>query len=145
MNRYRRKRRRGFTLLEVMLVIGILAMLALFVVPSFIGQSAKAKLGAAKAMVGPSGPIASAISNFHMDFGKYPESLKDLIERPSDLDDDKQWTRYMETDEFKDPWHNELIYKEPGDVREDGYDLISMGPDGKEGGDDDIGNFRKEG
>ena len=59
MIRHRRTRRTGFTLLEVMLVLGILAMLALCVVPRFVGTRAKAMKQQTEAMVGPKGPIAT--------------------------------------------------------------------------------------
>ncbi|MCG3136680.1 MAG: Type II secretion system protein G [Phycisphaerae bacterium] len=137
-------RRGGFTLLEVMLVIGILAMLAVFVVPAFLGQREKANEGTAQSMVGPSGPVATALGLFFNDFGKYPERLKDLIEKPDYVPENFKWKPYMETLEFKDPWGNELVYLQPGKVHEDGYDLLSMGPDGKEGTDDDVTNFKKE-
>jgi general secretion pathway protein G len=144
MKRSRRPRRRGFTLLEVMLVVGILAMLAVFVVPQFMGQDQKAKVKATQAMVGPSGPIATAIALFHQEYGRFPEQLKDLVEMPDDIDDETTWSPFMATSEFNDSWNNELVYKAPGDVQEDGYDLLSFGPDGDEGSDDDITNYKKD-
>ena len=144
---HRRQRRKGFTLVEVMLVVGILALLAMFVVPSMIGAQDKAKIKAATAMVGASGTIGGAIELFHLEYGKFPDELVDLIEAPDYLDDDQQdaYKPFLKSNQkFEDPWLNELVYTYPGDVNEDGYDLVSYGPDGEEGTEDDITNYPKE-
>ncbi len=142
-NRYRY---RGFTLLEVMLVLSILVVLAAFVIPAMSGAGTQAKKDAAKAMVGPSGSLSMAIEQYFLKLGTYPERLTDLVERPDDIDeDDDRWYQFVkDTANFLDPWSNELVYRYPGDVHEDGYDLLSIGPDQEEDTDDDIGNFRKE-
>lgn len=138
-------RRGGFTLLEVMLVLGILVVLAMFVVPAVSGTGTRAKNDAARAQVGPSGSLAMAIQLFHQQIGHYPEKLVELVERPDDIDeDDDRWYKFLERSDFLDPWGNELIYRPEGEVNEDGYDLLSKGPDGKEDTEDDVGNFRKE-
>ncbi len=86
-----------------------------------------------------------AIQLFRQDIGRYPEKLIDLVERPDDIeDDDKRWSKYLDQPNFTDPWGNELVYREEGEVNEDGFDVLSKGPDGEEDTEDDIGNFRKE-
>lgn len=145
MRHHRRYEREAFTLLEVMLVLGILAMLALFVVPKFIQTGERAKIRAAESMVGSSGNLATAIALFHQEIGQYPEELVDLFERPSYIDDDdKRWYQFYPEANFKDPWGNDLVYKYPGEVKEDSYDLLSMGPDGEEDSEDDITNYPQE-
>ena len=141
----RRYRRRGFTLLEVMLVLGILVVLAAFVVPAVTGTGERAKVRAAQAQVGSSGSLSMSIQLFRQDLGRYPEKLIDLVERPDYIDeDDKRWSKYLDQPNFTDPWGNELVYREEGEVNEDGFDILSIGPDGEEDTEDDIGNFRKE-
>lgn len=143
--RRHRRRRRGFTLLEIMLVVGILAMLALFVVPALTGTQDKIKKDTARAMVGPRGEIGQALGRYKLSMGNYPEKLIHLLERPDDVEeDDERWYKFIEDTDFKDPWGQELIYTFPGEVMEDGYDLVSKGPDLKEGTEDDIANYRKE-
>ena len=139
-------RHRGFTLLEVMLVLGILVVLAAFVIPQMSGAGTRAKIDAAKAMVGPSGTLSMRIEEYFLRIGTYPEQLTDLVERPDDIDeDDDRWYQFVsDSATFLDPWQNELVYRFPGDVREESYDLLSIGPDGEEDTEDDIGNFRKE-
>ncbi len=145
MDRHKRYRHRGFTLLEVMLVLGILVVLAAFVIPAVTGAGTEAKKQAAKAMVGSSSTLASAIEQYFMRLGTYPEQLMDLVNRPDDLDeDDERWYQFVKEPNFNDPWGEELIYRFPGDVNEDAYDLLSKGPDREEDTEDDIGNFRKE-
>lgn len=141
-----RYRHRGFTLLEVMLVLGILVVLAAFVIPTMTGAGTAAKKAAAKAMVGPSGTISMAIEQYFLQLNQYPEQLMDLVERADDIDDDDdRWYQFLNsTADFMDPWRKELVYRNPGDVNEDGFDLLSVGPDGEEDTEDDIGNFRKE-
>lgn len=139
-------RHRGFTLLEVMLVLGILVVLAAFVIPTISGAGTAAKVQAARAMVGPSGTISMAIEQYFLALNQYPEQLMDLVDRPDDIEDeDDRWYQFINsTADFMDPWQEELVYRYPGDVNEDGFDLLSVGPDQEEDTEDDIGNFRKE-
>jgi len=128
-----------------MLVLGILVVLAAFVIPAVTGAGTQARVNAAKAMVGSSGSIAGAIEQFFLAMGTYPEQLIDLVERPDDIDEeDETWYQFIKDSEFLDPWSEELVYRLPGDINEDGYDLLSKGPDKEEDTEDDIGNFRKE-
>ena len=131
--------------MEVMLVLGILVVLAAFVIPAVTGAGTEARKEAARAMVGSSSTLGGAIEQYAMRLGTYPEKLIDLVERPDDLDeDDERWYQFIKEPNFNDPWGQELIYTVPGDVNEDSYDLLSKGPDQEEDTEDDIGNFRKD-
>jgi len=147
----RRSRRKGFTLIEVLLVVMILAMLAAFIVPNIMRAGDQAKIDMAKSAVGPTGPIATALDMFKLHVGRYPtteEGLNALVEKPSTLEDeegDKWRGPYIKSaDMLKDPWGNEYGYKCPGEVNTEGYDLWSNGPDGQEGTDDDIRNWKTD-
>ncbi|MFQ6048335.1 MAG: type II secretion system major pseudopilin GspG [Phycisphaerae bacterium] len=140
----------GFTLIEVLLVLVILGLLAAMVVPNLMKVGDRAKIDLARATVGPSGPIAQALDLFKLHVGRYPttdEGLKALVERPDGIEEDSDIWRgpyIMNPDQLKDPWRNEYQYKSPGDVNTETYDLWSNGPDGEEGTDDDIRNFKSD-
>lgn len=139
----RRTAKRAFSLLEVLLVVVILGILAAFVVPNLIGSSDVAKIGIAKAAVAKGGATALALDLYRTHVGKYPESLKELSEKPSDEEQAKKWNGPYINDPgaLKDPWEHEYQYKCPGEHNQDSYDLWSWGPDGQDGTDDDIGNW----
>jgi general secretion pathway protein G len=141
------KRRRGaFTLIEVLLVAGILAVLAAFAIPSLLGQATRAKERIAEAAVGRNGPIAKGLNAYKFDMGKYPdtdEGLQVLFLPKDRVEDDRYDGPYMEGsfEELRDPWNNPFEYRSPGEVNETSYDLWSRGPDGiddrgREGSDD---------
>ncbi|MHC4464107.1 MAG: type II secretion system major pseudopilin GspG [Planctomycetota bacterium] len=137
--RTRRARRRtfkAFTLIELLVVIMIISMLAVFVAPKMFKAVSKAKMDIAKAKMRD---IENAIERFCIDCGRYPtdaEQLEVLIEAPEDLEE--KWRgRYMKPSELIDPWKNPYIYVEEGERNPGSYDLISLGADGKEGGEGD--------
>lgn len=151
MRRVRRKR--GFTLMEILLVVGILALLAAFVVPNLITAGDQAKIDITKAAIGGNGNIATALLRYRQDVGTFPETdegLAALFEKPNSVEEEREgeiWKgAYLEgsPEDLRDPWKREYQYKCPGDVNEKGYDLWSMGPDGKDGTDDDIKNWREK-
>jgi general secretion pathway protein G len=133
----------GFTLIELMLVLVILATLAAIVTPKLTGQSVKAKITAAKTQISQ---FEVALDAFEIDIGRYPtavEGLRALVERPTS--EAEGWQQpYLKRDIPLDPWGNEYVYRCPGQYNQDGYDLYSCGPDGKLGGDDDITNWSDE-
>jgi len=135
--------RSAFTILELLLVLVILAVLASIVASRFVGQSQSAKIKAAQTQMEN---FKLALNRFEIDLGRFPttsESLLVLIEKPSD--GGKAWQGpYLDGDAVpKDQWGNEWNYRQPGQHRTDGFDLWSNGPDGREGGDDDIANWTK--
>ena len=138
MKRERRERRRGFTLVELLLVVTIIGILAGAVLVNISGQSKRAKIQRAKSDIAS---VGSAISIYEMEVGDYPEELQDLVEDPG-LDG---WGGpYLSKKSFADPWGNEYQYSYPASAGGLEYDLYSVGPDGTDGGDDDIGNWEEE-
>lgn len=139
-------RRAAFTLLEILLVVGLLALLAVFVVPAVVRQGDEAKINLAKTAVGPNGPMSQAIKLYKFNTDVYPESLKDLLEKPNDDAVAKKWKGpYIEDKQgLKDPWDREYQYTREGRHNQNSYDLYSMGPDGVDGNEDDIGNWAKD-
>jgi len=133
--RRRRLTRGGFTLIELLLVLVILTALAGVVVPKFAKRSEQARITAAR----------TAITSFEIEAGRYPtteEGLKALIERPANV---REWSGYLESKSVpKDPWGNYYQYRNPGVHNTESYDLWSYGPDGRDGGDDDITNWSEE-
>jgi general secretion pathway protein G len=132
------KNRRGFTLTELMLVVAIIGILAALVIPRIAGSSLRAQITAAQADIG--GGIKTALGNYEVDNGQYPKSLQDLLTQPSNA---KNWHGPYLDNLPIDPWKNPYIYYFPGKHNQSSYDLLSAGPDGKEGTDDDIGNWTK--
>jgi len=134
--------RAGFTLIELLLVLVILATLAAIVAPKFTKRSEQARITAARTQIAQ---FEVALDAFEIDVGRYPstsEGLKALVEKPSDAEGWQQG--YLKRDVPRDPWGNEYVYKQPGQYNEDGYDLYSLGPDGKQGGGDDIVNWTED-
>ncbi|MCC7290903.1 MAG: type II secretion system protein GspG [Phycisphaerales bacterium] len=149
--RTNRKRRKGFTLLEVLLVCGILAVLAAVVLPNLMKMGDQAKNDLARSEVERNGNIAKALERFNFECGRYPEKIEDLYRKPSYIEDESdgktRWNGpYMDGDpsELKDPWGNQFNYNGEGQYNEGKYDLWSSGKNGKDerGGGDDIKNWR---
>ena len=128
----------AFTLTEIMLVVVIIGILAALVIPKIAGSSERARVTAAMADI--NGGIKSALGQYEVDNGFYPKSLQDLIVAPGTA---KNWHGpYL--DKFpQDPWLNNYIYYFPGKHNQGSYDLLSVGPDAKEGTEDDLGNWTK--
>jgi general secretion pathway protein G len=126
-------------MVELLLVLVILATLAAIVVPKFAGRSKQAKITAAATEIAS---IEVALDAFEVDNAFYPEgadALRQLVERPNDA---ANWRGpYLKKAVTNDPWGNPYIYEFPGKHNVDGYDLSSLGPDGKDGGGDDISNW----
>lgn len=144
------RRGSGFTLVEVLLVAGILALLAAFAIPRLFSQAQQARIDLAKAAVGRNGPIAKALGAYKWDVGQFPETDEGLaaLFAPREKGDSERYKGpYLEGtyEELLDPWRNPYDYRSPGEVNEEGYDLWSRGPDGKDDGgkegSDDIKNW----
>jgi general secretion pathway protein G len=133
-----RSARSAFTLIELLLVLVILGILAAIVVPKFSGRTEQARVTAAQTQISS---FSTALDAFEVDNGYYPKGnsgLTDLLQQPRDA---QNWKGPYMKDVPKDPWGNDYVYESPGKVNASGYDLISMGPDGRLGGDDDIANY----
>ena len=135
---HKNRSKRGFTLTELMLVVVIIGILAALVIPKIAGNSDRARRTAAIADI--NGGIKSALGQYEVDNGNYPKSLQDLVVAPGNA---KNWHGpYFDSAKLPvDPWGNAYIYYYPGKHNPSGYDLLSAGPDGKEGTDDDLGNW----
>lgn len=119
----------------------ILSILAGIVGVRFAGQSGKAKVKAATVQMTN---FETALKSYEIGIGSFPttqQGLDALYESPSGIDD---WDGpYMDKRVDEDPWGNEWQYRAPGTHNND-FDLYSFGPDGSEGGDDDIYNWSDE-
>jgi len=138
-----RNRHSGFTLIEIMVVVVILAVLGALVVPNILDKVDNARVTAAKTDIRS---IGTALDLYRLDNFKYPtteQGLQALVKQPSD----PTITNYPAHGYLKsipiDPWRNPYVYASPGaDGRE--YDITSYGKDGKPGGegyDADINSF----
>ncbi len=136
---------KGFTLLEIIVVVFILSLLAAIVAPKIIGRTDDARIGQAKVQIRN---FETALKLFKMDNGFYPDSqqgLDALIEKPVSgrIPDKYRDGGYLEQKKIPlDPWNNPYIYVSPG-LHGD-FDIVSYGADGKEGGqgnDADIANW----
>lgn len=135
---YNNRSRQGFTLVELLLVMMIIATLAAVVIPKFAGRSEQAKVTSAQAQISS---MALALDAFEVDNGYYPKSgaLTALVEQPSDA---SGWKGpYLSKGIPLDPWNNAYNYDYPGKHNANGFDLLSAGPDGRTGTDDDINNW----
>ncbi len=142
----RNGRRGGFTLLEILVVIAIIALLAAFVVPNLVGVQDKSSIKLTQSKVASGGPIAMAIDTFRLDVGRYPKELAELTNKPDDEEEAGKWSGPYIKDPatLKDAWNREIKYECPGKVNETTYDIWSTGPNGQDGDDDDIANYAKE-
>jgi general secretion pathway protein G len=118
----------GFTLVELLLVLVILALIAGLVLPGIIGKAEGAKVRAASTAVSR---LSMGVETFYLDTGSTPSRLEDLVEEPQSADG---WNGpYVKTSLLKDPWGKEYQYRAPGEHGE--FDIYSLGADGQVGGD----------
>lgn len=132
---------RGFTLVELMLVIIIIGVLVAMVAPRLAGRSQQAKEAAARADV--NAHLSAALDLFEMHNGRYPttaEGLAALRAAPSGASDWKG--PYLKRAVPLDPWGKTYVYRSPGQNNREDYDLFSIGPDGVEGTADDVTNWK---
>ena len=132
--RSRRSSRSAFTLIELLLVLVILAILAAVVVPKFTNRTVQAKEAAAKTDISS---LETALDAFEVDCSHFPSNEEGLGALTTAPQNATNWHGpYIKRDVPKDPWGNPYIYKFPGTHNTNGYDLYSMGPDGRDGNDD---------
>ncbi|MBX2851255.1 MAG: type II secretion system major pseudopilin GspG [Phycisphaeraceae bacterium] len=130
----------GFSILELLLVLVILGILAGIVGVRFAGQSGKAKVTAAKTQLEN---LKTAMTRYNIDVTDFPtaqQGLEALSEQPNGVRDEDWDGPYLDEKITEDPWGNPWQYAYPGTHNND-FDLYSYGPDGKQGGDDDIKNW----
>jgi general secretion pathway protein G len=125
---------RGFTIIELLIVMAILGMLAVMVAPNLFSKADSARRDAALSQI--SG-IGSALAAHRLDVGQYPDSLEGLMTNTTGR---STWDGpYIRSAVPKDPWGNDYVYSSTGSQ----YTLISYGADGSPGGEDndaDIGD-----
>lgn len=138
--KFRTRASAGFTLIELLLVLMILGVLAAIVVPKFSGRTEQARRTAAVSQISTFG---TALDSYEVDVGSYPQGktgLNALLQQPRE---GTGWRGpYLQKEIPLDPWGNPYIYESPGKHNPSGYDLSSMGPDGRAGTDDDITNWQ---
>ncbi len=132
----------GFTLLELLVVLAIIAVLASFVAPTLFHHVADARQTTADTQIES---LGLALSNFQLDTGRYPsagEGLDALRARPASLADGVKWRGpYIQKVLPLDPWGRPYVYRSPGLSNPSTFDLYSLGRDGRVGGtgeDDDV-------
>jgi general secretion pathway protein G len=139
---------RGFTLIEIMVVIIILGILAVYIGPKIMGRPEEAKQVKAKVDISA---LETALKLYKLDNGVYPsteQGLQALIEKPESGHVPAKWRDggYLDKNKVpKDPWKNDFVYLSPG-VHSD-FDIISYGSDGVPGGEKqnmDINNWEIE-
>lgn len=136
---------RGFTLIEIMVVVVIIGLLAAVIVPQVVGQVEKARISKAQQDIAS---LETALTMFKLDNSKYPgtdQGLQGLVVQPSDPSI-RHWKPggYVKRVQ-KDPWGNDYQYVFPGTHGSE-YDLFSLGADGQPGGEGenaDIGNWNE--
>jgi len=127
--RQTKDKRRGFTLIEVMLVVVIIAALSAMVIPRLVGRSEQAKISVARSDIESNIPMALKL--FELDNGFFPttgQGLAALRVKPAESPTAKNWNGpYLEKEPL-DPWGNLYVYVCPGKHRSD-FDLSSQGKD----------------
>ncbi|HEX5312084.1 type II secretion system major pseudopilin GspG [Aquabacterium sp.] len=122
---------KGFTLLELLVVLVIIGLLAGYVGPRFFSQIGKSEVKAAAAQIDA---LSKALDQYRLDTGHYPgneQGLMALWTKPAD--ETRWWGPYLRKAPPKDPWGRDYVYKSPGEHGD--FDLYSLGKDGREGGD----------
>jgi len=131
------RRIRGFTLLELLVVMVIIGLLAGYVAPRYFSQIGKSESKAAKAQIDA---LEKALAQYRLDVGQYPtteQGLDALFRRPVSV---KRWDGpYMSKSIPQDPWGRPYNYRSPGEHGE--YDLYSFGKDGAPGGTGDAADL----
>ncbi len=135
--------RRGFTLIELMLVVVIISALVAMVAPRLAGRSEEARRSVAQADI--KGNLSLALKLYEVDNGRYPtteQGLRALCEKPASPPTPKNWKGPYLEEEPLDPWRKPYGYRYPGSHPPRDYDVYSLGPDGVES-EDDVTNWQE--
>jgi general secretion pathway protein G len=126
-----RQAERGFTLLELLVVMVIIGLLAGIVAPQYFAQIGKSNAKVARAQIESFG---QALDQYRLDVGSYPTTEQGLLALRSAPQQVPRWQGpYLKRDIPEDPWGRAYVYRLPGQHGE--YDLVSLGADGQPGGD----------
>ena len=129
------RRTPGFTLIEILVVIVVIAILATLVAPNVFRHIGTAKDATARSQIEM---LGAALDGYRLDNGRYPTSdqgLEALWREPPVGARPRNWRGpYLRKEVPLDPWGNAYVYRAPGDENPWGYDLISYGEDGQRGG-----------
>jgi general secretion pathway protein G len=129
---------RGFTLLELLVVMAIIGLLAGYVGPRYFAQIGKSEVKAARAQIDG---LEKALDQYRLDTGHYPsqdQGLAAIIKKPAN---EPRWDGpYLKKDLPMDPWGRAFIYKIPGERGE--FELVSLGKDGAAGGTGEAADIR---
>jgi general secretion pathway protein G len=134
------RRCRGFTLLELLVVVTIIGLLAAYVGPKYFSQLGKSEQGVAKAQVEA---FARALDTYRLDVGHYPtteEGLAALLTQPANV---VKWNGpYLQKAVPLDPWGRAYLYRSPGAAGD--FDILSYGKDGQPGGTGDAADVSNQ-
>ncbi len=134
----KRAAQRGFTLLELLVVMAIIGLLAGYVGPRYFAQIGKSEVKAARAQIDA---LEKALDQYRLDTGHYPsqdQGLAAIIKKPAN---EPRWDGpYLKKDLPMDPWGRPFIYKIPGERGE--FELVSLGKDGVAGGTGEAADIR---
>lgn len=127
------KSQRGFSLMELLIVMVILGLIAASVGPTLYKRIAPAKQTAARDQIQS---FSTALDNFFIDAGRYPTTQEGLAALRKKPEGAAKWEGpYLKKEIPTDPWGNAYVYKAPG--RSGGYEITSYGADGAEGGEEE--------
>jgi len=132
---------KAFTLLEMMVVLLIIALIlgsVAFMVQGIEGDAQN--VTTSSKIKG----LESALTSYKINNMTYPtqqQGLDALVTRPTAEPKPRRWTQVAKPEGIMDPWGHKLVYRNPGKHNAGGYDVLSLGPDGLENTEDDIGNW----
>jgi general secretion pathway protein G len=133
-----RRIRRGFTLLELLVVLVVLGLLVGIVGPRYFSQLGKSEAKAAQAQLAS---LAKALDLYRIDVGRYPSTEQGLAALTIAPPNESRWRGpYLQKAVPADPWGHPYLYKSPGEQGE--FDLLSLGKDGSPGGADENADVR---